>query len=290
MSTTGRSWETAETKLLINLRQNMDHEFTTKKRNAPLWKKISEYVNNAGYQRTDKQCKEKWKNLLSEYKRADMQETDQRAFPYYGLLKDFLDKHTSIEKSFTMPYPPSPAHGSRLDHKYGSSTTGYPPPARELPLIKHSSEYSYSHPVSAFSYHMTRPLDAPTTMAIDTPSTQMIGGHDHRSSPEPKRRRRSISNNSWNLLLIDIVDLLRREVGERRKWEEKLEQNQAESERRRERQEKRRKRREKCRLERQKAQTLLLVAIASKIIPNVSDLIRSANFYDISSSDSNNSG
>ncbi|ORX82125.1 hypothetical protein K493DRAFT_361576 [Basidiobolus meristosporus CBS 931.73] len=68
MTTIGRSWETAETRLLIDLRRIMEGEFASMKRNAPLWKKISDQMKNGGFHRTDKQCKEKWKNLLSEFK------------------------------------------------------------------------------------------------------------------------------------------------------------------------------------------------------------------------------
>ncbi|ORY01453.1 hypothetical protein K493DRAFT_347252 [Basidiobolus meristosporus CBS 931.73] len=111
IATSGRSWETAETKLLMDLRRDMDHEFSVVKRNAVLWKKLSERLNRAGYSRTDKQCKEKWKNLLSEYKRAESQKglcegEQQRIFPYYDYIKDILVKQPGLTLSSILDSPP----------------------------------------------------------------------------------------------------------------------------------------------------------------------------------------
>ncbi|KAK9768008.1 hypothetical protein K7432_001693 [Basidiobolus ranarum] len=296
MSTIGRSWETAETKMLINLRQDMDHEFSSVKRNAPLWMKISDHINSAGYQRTDKQCKEKWKNLLSEFKRAEMQkESEQRAFPYYEVLKDFLSRQSSYVESPTQPleesaavnYSSSPTPVSRLMNERGPAMGSCLPPVNLLPPVGYSSVVRYSPSAPAFSYHTTRSPSAHIPTPIYKSLTRELVDHEFVASPVVKRRRSSSdSEKSYSIVLGDIVELLRREIGERRKWEEKLEVNRVENERRRERQEKRRERREKDRLERQHAQTLLLVAIASRIMPNVGDLIHSANIRDVASSDS----
>ncbi|KAK9768559.1 hypothetical protein K7432_000702 [Basidiobolus ranarum] len=303
MTTIGRSWETAETKLLIELRRDMEGEFASMKRNAPLWKKISDQMRTSGFHRTDKQCKEKWKNLLSEFKRAETQrDIELRNFPFYDILKDVVSKQGPLrdspvhsrEESINASYPPSPTPATKVLHDHGpvmtsSQHVNLPPPVGYSPSMSiyspplaHSTSHK-AHSPQHSDTHMPTPLYKPIPREPIKP--------DFNPTASTKRRRESEDDETPpNVLLTEIVDLLRREVQERRRWEEKLEQSRFENERRRERQERRRERREQERVERQRAQTLLLVAIASRIMPNVADLIPTINFHDVTSSDSERSG
>ncbi|KAK9687276.1 hypothetical protein K7432_014853 [Basidiobolus ranarum] len=302
MTTIGRSWETAETKLLIELRRVMETEFASMKRNAPLWKKISDQMKTGGYHRTDKQCKEKWKNLLSEFKRAETQkDIEPRNFPFYDILKDVVSKQSSLpdspiqsrEESINASYPPSPTPASKVINDHGpvmpaTQHVNLPPPVGYSPgmsvyspPLAHSISHSSQH---SNNLHMPTPIFKPI-------AREPVASNFGTATSSNKRRRDSEEDESPpSVLLTEIVDLLRREIQERRRWEDRLEQSRFENERRRERQERRRERRERERVERQRAQTLLLVAIASRIMPNVADLITAANFHDVASSDSERSG
>ncbi|ORY01695.1 hypothetical protein K493DRAFT_334860 [Basidiobolus meristosporus CBS 931.73] len=303
MTTIGRSWETAETKLLIELRRDMEGEFASMKRNAPLWKKISDQMRASGFHRTDKQCKEKWKNLLSEFKRTETQrDIELRNFPFYDIIKDVVAKQgplrdspiQSREDSVNASYPPSPTPATNVLHDHGpvippAQHVNLPPPVGYSPsmsIYSPSLSHSANHKVQSPQYSHSH-----TPAQLYKPIPREPTKSDYASISNTKRRRESESEEvPPNALLTEIVDLLRREVQERRRWEEKLEQSRFENERRRERQERRRERRERERVERQRAQTLLLVAIASSIMPNVADLIPTINFNDVTSSDSERSG
>ncbi|ORX82401.1 hypothetical protein K493DRAFT_342194 [Basidiobolus meristosporus CBS 931.73] len=290
MSTIGRSWETAETKLLINLRQDMNREFDSMKRNAPLWKKISEYMNSTGYHRTDKQCKEKWKNLLSEFKRNEtLKECERKAFPYYDMLKDIVSKQGSFTDSPAQPedavhtsYPPSPTPISNAVVEYGPIMDSHHSRVT-LPIpVGYSPSASFNRISKQFDAHMHTP--------VYKPPLQEFANEAATTQSSKRKRDFATPDKSHATLLSEIIELLRFEINERRRWEERLHLNQIQHERRKERQEKRRERRERERQERQRAQTLLLVAIASKIMPNVTEIIRSFNFHEGSGSDSEKTG
>ena len=61
-------WGYNETKKFIEIRADLEKDFTQTKRNKTLWELISGKMKEAGYRRSADQCKCKWKNLVNRYK------------------------------------------------------------------------------------------------------------------------------------------------------------------------------------------------------------------------------
>ncbi|ORY00860.1 hypothetical protein K493DRAFT_335195 [Basidiobolus meristosporus CBS 931.73] len=269
MATSGRSWETAETKLLMDLRREMDHEFRVVKRNAILWKKLSDRMNTAGYSRTDKQCKEKWKNLLSEYKRTEGQKDvcegeQQRIFPYYNHIKNILVKQPGSTLSSILDSPPP-----HLDNQ--SSNSPYHPAYNRFGQLnipdsaerQSSSHYSYSN-------GPLRTSSTPDHFRDLTHSSPL-----RQQQPQPSHHWHSpkAPNVDGASVIYEVLGLMRQEITERRRWEEQVEARQLESRRREEAREQRREKRERERARRQRYYTQLLTSLAAQISPNASEFL-----------------
>ncbi|KAK7848686.1 trihelix transcription factor gt-3a [Quercus suber] len=62
-------WSVQETKEFLMIRAELDRTFMETKRNKLLWEVISTKMKEKGFNRSAEQCKCKWKNLVTRYKR-----------------------------------------------------------------------------------------------------------------------------------------------------------------------------------------------------------------------------
>ncbi|XP_008464201.1 trihelix transcription factor GT-3b isoform X1 [Cucumis melo] len=86
-------WSVLETKELLAIRAALDKNFSEMKQNRMLWISVAGKMKAKGFNRSDEQCKCKWKNLVTRYKSLHIQgcETmDPKAlkhqFPFYDDL------------------------------------------------------------------------------------------------------------------------------------------------------------------------------------------------------------
>jgi hypothetical protein len=73
----GTNWKQAEVLQLIQLRGEMDSRFAHSSRRAALWDELAERFLGQGIKRDGKQCREKWDQLMAEYKDVTDGKRDQ---------------------------------------------------------------------------------------------------------------------------------------------------------------------------------------------------------------------
>ncbi|XP_061359884.1 trihelix transcription factor GT-3b-like [Gastrolobium bilobum] len=61
-------WSQQETREFIEIRAELERDFTASKRNKTLWEVVSSKMRERGFRRSPEQCKCKWKNLVNRYK------------------------------------------------------------------------------------------------------------------------------------------------------------------------------------------------------------------------------
>ncbi|KAJ7967843.1 Trihelix transcription factor GT-2 [Quillaja saponaria] len=63
-------WPVAEVQALITLRTALERKFRLNGSKGSIWEEISGAMNNMGYNRSSKKCKEKWENINKYYRRT----------------------------------------------------------------------------------------------------------------------------------------------------------------------------------------------------------------------------
>eukprot|EP00249_Psilotum_nudum_P015003 c25112_g2_i1 orf=517-1443(-) len=93
-------WGYQETKDFIAVRAELEMNFTQTKRNKLLWEVISSKMRERGYRRSADQCKCKWKNLVSKYKVLETSEQDNgRQCPFFEELQAiFCDRNKNVDR------------------------------------------------------------------------------------------------------------------------------------------------------------------------------------------------
>ncbi|KAJ1974281.1 hypothetical protein H4R35_003687 [Dimargaris xerosporica] len=89
-------WNSQETRLLIDLRTKLAHDFVVKKRNKVLWERISQELKRRNYDKTWVQCQHKWKNMARVYKEtadfnARVELQDCKTCPFYHEIRKVLE-------------------------------------------------------------------------------------------------------------------------------------------------------------------------------------------------------
>ncbi|KAI3453932.1 hypothetical protein Pfo_010595 [Paulownia fortunei] len=80
-------WSNQETRDFIEIRAQLEWDFTTAKRNKNLWEMVANRMREKGYRRTTDQCKCKWKNLVNRYKGQEASDVDNgRQCPFFDEL------------------------------------------------------------------------------------------------------------------------------------------------------------------------------------------------------------
>ncbi|XP_011074149.1 trihelix transcription factor GT-3b-like [Sesamum indicum] len=80
-------WSNQETRDLIEIRAQLEWDFTAGRRTKNLWEMVSCRMREKGYRRTSDQCKCKWKNLVSRYKGQEASDVNNsRQCPFFNEL------------------------------------------------------------------------------------------------------------------------------------------------------------------------------------------------------------
>ncbi|KAK4422424.1 Trihelix transcription factor GT-3a [Sesamum alatum] len=78
-------WSNQETRDLIEIRAQLEWDFTAARRNKNLWEMVASRMREKGYRRTSDQCKCKWKNLVNRYKGQEASDVDNsRQCPFFN--------------------------------------------------------------------------------------------------------------------------------------------------------------------------------------------------------------
>ena len=72
MATRGQTWSDAEVRCLISVwsDDHIQRQLEGAQRNKPIFEQIAKKMVELGYQRDEKQCREKVKNLRSKYRKV----------------------------------------------------------------------------------------------------------------------------------------------------------------------------------------------------------------------------
>ncbi|KAJ1975168.1 hypothetical protein H4R34_004437 [Dimargaris verticillata] len=138
-------WNSQETRLLIDLRTKLAHDFVVKKRNKVLWERISQELKRRNYDKTWVQCQHKWKNMARVYKEtadfnARVELQDRKTCPFYHEIRKVLEYTAAAKlraKALTMEVAASyPTPRSTLN----SGLSGRPliPMPPQVPNLKES--------------------------------------------------------------------------------------------------------------------------------------------------------
>ncbi|KAI3872879.1 hypothetical protein MKX03_029921 [Papaver bracteatum] len=98
------TWVSEETRLLINLRREMDGLFNTSKSNKHLWEQISTKMREKGFDRSPSMCTDKWRNLLKEFKKMKHHQDRGAKLAYYKELDELIkerNKNVTCSKNTT---------------------------------------------------------------------------------------------------------------------------------------------------------------------------------------------
>ncbi|KAL0327663.1 UNVERIFIED_CONTAM: Trihelix transcription factor GT-3b [Sesamum angustifolium] len=80
-------WSTQETRDLIEIRAQLEWDFTAARRTKNLWEMVACRMREKGYRRTSDQCKCKWKNLVNKYKGQEVSDVNNsRQCPFFNEL------------------------------------------------------------------------------------------------------------------------------------------------------------------------------------------------------------
>uniref|UniRef100_A0A0D6QU89 Myb-like domain-containing protein n=1 Tax=Araucaria cunninghamii TaxID=56994 RepID=A0A0D6QU89_ARACU len=83
------TWIQEEIKTLLAHRKELDSSFNTSKSNKHLWEQISERMRERGFDRSPTMCKDKWRNLLKDYRK--LRHHQKPGTPKLGYYKDIED-------------------------------------------------------------------------------------------------------------------------------------------------------------------------------------------------------
>ncbi|GLJ16326.1 hypothetical protein SUGI_0275890 [Cryptomeria japonica] len=87
---TGNRWPRQETLALLKIRSEMDASFRDSSLKGPLWEHVSRRLEELGYHRDPKKCKEKFENLHKYYKRTKEGRTgrqDGKSYRFFSQLE-----------------------------------------------------------------------------------------------------------------------------------------------------------------------------------------------------------
>lgn len=120
----GNRWPRQETIALLQIRSDMDAIFRDSSLKGPLWEQVSRKMEELGYHRSGKKCKEKFENVYKYHKRTKdgrVGKSEGKTYRFFDQL-EALDQHHSNSSATGLPPPPPqiavpvtmvmPAHGS----------------------------------------------------------------------------------------------------------------------------------------------------------------------------------
>ncbi|KAK1441167.1 hypothetical protein QVD17_07007 [Tagetes erecta] len=112
------TWAQEETRILINLRREVDRLFNTSKSNKHLWEQISLKMREKGFDRSPTMCTDKWRNLLKEFKKIKHKNAKGNGsgakMLYYKDLEELIRDRGKNGSSYNKAASSSPT-SSKLD-------------------------------------------------------------------------------------------------------------------------------------------------------------------------------
>ncbi|KAF9666047.1 hypothetical protein SADUNF_Sadunf16G0188200 [Salix dunnii] len=100
---TGKRWPKQETLALLKIRSDMDVIFKDTGLKAPLWEEVSKKLNELGYNRSAKKCKEKFENIYKYHRRTK----EGRSGRPNGKTYRFFEQLQALDNTEVLPPPPS---------------------------------------------------------------------------------------------------------------------------------------------------------------------------------------
>uniref|UniRef100_A0A6N2LVS8 Myb-like domain-containing protein n=1 Tax=Salix viminalis TaxID=40686 RepID=A0A6N2LVS8_SALVM len=116
---TGNRWPKQETLALLKIRSDMDFAFRDSVVKAPLWEKVSRKLNELGYNRSAKKCKEKFENIYKYHRRT---KGGQSGRPN-GKTYRFFEQLQALDKTSALV---SPASSDRAHCLMPSASVNHP--------------------------------------------------------------------------------------------------------------------------------------------------------------------
>ncbi|KAL9404471.1 hypothetical protein Peur_001443 [Populus x canadensis] len=100
---TGNRWPKQETLALLKIRSDMDVAFKDSGLKAPLWEEVSKKLNELGYNRSAKKCKEKFENIYKYHRRTK----EGRSGRPNGKTYRFFEQLQALDNTEVLLPPPS---------------------------------------------------------------------------------------------------------------------------------------------------------------------------------------
>ncbi|KAG5223961.1 trihelix transcription factor [Salix suchowensis] len=174
---TGNRWPKQETLALLKIRSDMDFAFRDSVVKAPLWEKVSRKLNELGYNRSAKKCKEKFENIYKYHRRT---KGGQSGRPN-GKTYRFFEQLQALDKTNALV---SPASSDRAHCLMPSASVN---PVSFIPNIAPCS------------------IQSPSTNCTDATSTSTASTSSEESDGTRKKKQK----------LADFFERLMKEVVEK---------------------------------------------------------------------------
>ena len=120
------TWSDAEVLCLIDIwaDEEVQSLLESSRRNASIFERISREMNEAGYNKSATQCKEKLKKLRTKYKKLkdghDISGTNRDNWPFYEKMDEVLGSRHSVQPPVTI----DTSGGTRGNHQYNEEDGG----------------------------------------------------------------------------------------------------------------------------------------------------------------------
>ncbi|KAI3468476.1 hypothetical protein Pfo_025139 [Paulownia fortunei] len=183
-------WSYQETRDFIEIRAQLEWDFTTSKRNKNLWEMVANRMRDKGYRRTIDQCKCKWKNLVNRYKGQEASDLDNcRQCPF------FYELHAL----FT-------ARDNRMQQAQLDSETGSMKGRKRLENVSGDQSHEEYSEVPEDEEDTDVDQAGKGTVAL---KRKAVGGKRHKTGPSEKNLMQSLKNvNNNGCVLASLQEML----------------------------------------------------------------------------------
>ncbi|KAL5214100.1 hypothetical protein ABZP36_003252 [Zizania latifolia] len=132
----GNRWPREETLALIRIRSEMDATFRDATLKGPLWEEVSRKLEELGYKRSAKKCKEKFENVHKYYKRTKEGRAGRQDGKSYRFFSELEALHAAAPQTPQLqqqPLPPGSSAPAPVLHTFAAVPVSAPPPMSAMP-------------------------------------------------------------------------------------------------------------------------------------------------------------
>ncbi|CAO2824078.1 unnamed protein product [Amaranthus hypochondriacus] len=188
-------WPRQETLSLLEVRSKLDHKFKEANQKAPLWDEVARVMlEEHGYQRTGKKCREKFENLYKYYKKTKEGKAGRQDGKHYRFFK-------------------------QLDALFGENH----------PLNNSENTHQISEIIPSFNKNPTiptnlgtfenNPLNCPPSVSLSNSSNYDTSSLDDIIREKKKKRGKG----NWKAKIKEFLDYQMRKIMEKQEdWVEKM--------------------------------------------------------------------